>query len=148
MCFNSRTHVGCDTSVPPRPTPGAEVSIHAPTWGATICWTTLSYYWLVSIHAPTWGATTVIDNSRIKCKMFQFTHPRGVRLRLMISAGLTLLFQFTHPRGVRPFRWSIGYLVSIVSIHAPTWGATARRGCPVSHPYGFNSRTHVGCDPD
>ena len=33
------------------------VSIHAPTWGATIGFGDISYGFIVSIHAPTWGAT-------------------------------------------------------------------------------------------
>ena len=54
--FNPRTHVGCD-----KPTdalsPAGTISIHAPTWGATI---DSLWNWLtgsISIHAPTWGAT-------------------------------------------------------------------------------------------
>ena len=55
--------------------------------------------------------------------MFQSTHPRGVRLLMLIPLNLYLQFQSTHPRGVRlgaPFK----YIVCYVSIHAPTWGAT------------------------
>ena len=33
------------------------VSIHAPTWGATFIHWWLSVHLIVSIHAPTWGAT-------------------------------------------------------------------------------------------
>ena len=36
---------------------GTEVSIHAPTWGATIEETWKFKTFDVSIHAPTWGAT-------------------------------------------------------------------------------------------
>ena len=78
-----------------------EVSIHAPTWGATSSNAIFSPYVLfqsthphgvrrlqqqsgngsygVSIHAPTWGATynaTGIDPHNL----FQSTHPHGVRL--------------------------------------------------------------------
>ena len=34
----------------------------------------------------------------------------------------------------------------IVSIHAPTRGATARRSLPCLPVKGFNPRTHTGCD--
>ena len=75
--FNPRTHVGCDRAVP-----GDRgqhlISIHAPTWGATVLTVIWSFsgdfnprthvgcdrVWLrqgragdISIHAPTWGAT-------------------------------------------------------------------------------------------
>ena len=33
------------------------VSIHAPTWGATVYTVWLDVVCIVSIHAPTWGAT-------------------------------------------------------------------------------------------
>ena len=56
-------------------------------------------------------------------KVFQFTHPRGVR---QDPNGLVLkatTFQFTHPRGVR----------------LEIYFGTITRGC-------FNSRTRGGCD--
>ena len=54
-CFNPRTHVGCDTG-----------KIKADTKKT------------VSIHAPTWGAT--VPNCQLFVDpMFQSTHPRGVR---------------------------------------------------------------------
>ena len=121
------------------------VSIHAPTWGATLhcikqCRFPRSFNprthmgcdqpsalrhsaAIVSIHAPTWGAT---------------------QIHAKINGG------------------------EEVSIHAPTWGATARprRSTFASwfqstHPHGvrlcsepctktlsssFNPRTHMGCD--
>ena len=144
MCFNPRTHVGCDLramrqelgskafqsthprgvrryvfaevrtfwsfqSTHPRGVrrilnlqpKRTKVSIHAPTWGATIKVSDIPHRAKVSIHAPTWGATSY-DHVDCGCKEFQSTHPRGVR----------------------PFRWS--------------------RPSP---PYTrFNPRTHVGCD--
>ena len=54
--FNPRTHVGCDSTTPSLP-PGWPVSIHAPTWGATIYIRQDAGMVDVSIHAPTWGAT-------------------------------------------------------------------------------------------
>ena len=55
-CFNPRTHTGCDYRNAIE-NGASEVSIHAPTRGATI-----SFNWnigliMVSIHAPTRGAT-------------------------------------------------------------------------------------------
>ena len=57
---------------------GQGVSIHAPTWGAT------GYMWAiiactqVSIHAPTWGATDEIVHKSADL-MFQSTLPHGER---------------------------------------------------------------------
>ena len=122
----------------------------------------------VSIHAPTWGAT---DNIIITVKTleFQSTHPHGVRRKLLsdielfggfnprthmgcdlISEGRIIfkhsfnprthmgcdfptvicsprksVFQSTHPHGVRRHRGVSPLQIYAVSIHAPTWGATA-----------------------
>ncbi len=120
------------------------VSIHAPTRGATRTGQLEHLGIGVSIHVPTRGATA---KWRRHCGLsrFQFTHPRGVRLRrqsarrararVSIHAPArgatpflpffiaTNLFQFTHPRGVR-----------LCPAHLP-----ATKPC-------FNSRTREGCD--
>ena len=75
--FNPRTHVGCDSKLN-QLSSQLQVSIHAPTWGATCRnqrnWNHYSFnprthvgcdflvvvvvsVVIVSIHAPTWGAT-------------------------------------------------------------------------------------------
>ena len=60
--FNPRTHAGCDDMLLLIREDMIEVSIHAPTQGATQCndpvWNNLK----VSIHAPTQGATRGDDN--------------------------------------------------------------------------------------
>ena len=57
-CFNPRTHTGCDYRNAIE-NGASEVSIHAPTRGATIGITDrVSSEERVSIHAPTRGATT------------------------------------------------------------------------------------------
>ena len=75
--FNSRTHEGCDR-YPDGVSPSCDISIHAPTRGATI--TSISIFLLsrISIHAPTRGATKE-SIRRKRPLLFQFTHPRGVR---------------------------------------------------------------------
>ena len=55
MGFNPRTHMGCDLDAT-NDDPVSFVSIHAPTWGATIY--------------------EIIKNALIE---FQSTHPHGVR---------------------------------------------------------------------
>ena len=98
----------------------------------------------VSIHAPTWGATPT-NHVVLHHHSFQSTHPRGVRLMPMMYPVQTQMFQSTHPRGVRhtiaaafdlcqsfnprthmgcDVSPSEGNVIPIVSIHAPTWGAT------------------------
>ena len=79
-----------------------EVSIHAPTWGATQEEQASEDKRRVSIHAPTWGATQTTHGSRQDKPRFQSTLPRGER-----------------PDDTRQQAGQ-----ATVSIHAPTWGAT------------------------
>ena len=121
------------------------VSIHAPTWGATLSRSNFifsgmfqsthphgvrhtpindgSIFRHVSIHAPTWGATAVAFGYEPGDGRFQSTHPHGVRLVLKIAVGRQEVFQSTHPHGVR----------------RPTSFCPPHRLC-------FNPRTHMGCD--
>ena len=59
-------------------TKDSTVSIHAPTRGATGSGFLFYAIFSVSIHAPTRGATSE-PTKRFREKMFQSTHPRGVR---------------------------------------------------------------------
>ena len=80
-------------------------------------------------------------------RWFQFTHPRGVRRASSLAiCTLRSTFQFTHPRGVRQQLVTEGSPGSVVSIHAPTRGATHRRSRAGHSPGCFNSRTREGCD--
>ena len=79
----------------------------------------------ISIHAPQWGATSR-RRSTCASKSFQSTHPSGVRPRNRLNQAFFDGFQSTHPSGVRhqiedglQDMWNI-------SIHAPQWGATLR----------------------
>ena len=54
------------------------------------------------------------------------------------------MFQSTHPHGVR-LDARLLRLGEVVSIHAPTWGAT-RNNPYLVNGIGFNPRTHMGCD--
>ena len=99
-CFNPRTHVGCDLcpSAGRRPRSSFNPRTHV---------------------GCDFSMTWFIPTSK-----FQSTHPRGVRLRFVITKLLQLLFQSTHPRGVRRFVRTLHIGLWNVSIHAPTWGAT------------------------
>ena len=146
------------------------VSIHAPAWGATSPprWSSLRLSrfqsthprgvrpgktapWMkagrVSIHAPAWGATCCRIASRDLSSLFQSTHPRGVRLDLDAGQVVIGRFQSTHPRGVRHGVIIWGNTLSLVSIHAPAWGATFLSKRRETFPFCFNPRTRVGCDP-
>ena len=129
-----------------------DVSIHAPTWGATECVQARRTKRYVSIHAPTWGATVLKILLTFIC-LFQSTHPHGVRqkyrplhLRRMHSfnprthMGCDLprvyryrqdyqMFQSTHPHGVRQY-------VMLIVPHSSKFQST--------HPHGV--RRLEGCN--
>ena len=79
----------------------SDVSIHAPTQGATGLNNPSHEINAVSIHAPTQGATNKALTIRPR-QVFQSTRPRRARLNICC----------------------IGSPVISVSIHAPTQGAT------------------------
>ena len=99
----------------------------------------------VSIHAPTQGATTEphvlrgcsqfqsTHPRRVRLpicwlaynkEMFQSTHPRRVRLNIRCVPVFLSMFQSTHPRRVRHNKAKQNRIGIAVSIHAPTQGAT------------------------
>ena len=100
-----------------------DISIHAPTRGATL--TDLGYevQFKISIHAPTRGATFK-DCYRLLCWIFQSTLPRGER-------------QYFH---------FCSKMLKKISIHAPTRGATTFPGTFRSTYNYFNPRSHEGSD--
>ncbi|EJU25568.1 hypothetical protein HMPREF1153_1393 [Selenomonas sp. CM52] len=125
------------------------ISIHAPAWGATRVFRRWVRECGISIHAPAWGATDyrkMVQASRT----FQSTRPRGARLR---SWRRSRKYRDFNPRarvgrdraacerqdGRYNFnpRARVGrdppkplkFLLAIISIHAPAWGATHRPRC-------------------
>ena len=101
-CFNPRTHTGCD--------------VH---------FVVAKFIIRVSIHAPTRGATDIHPPS-IFSGVFQSTHPHGVRL--LSSCRATRAIRCFNPRTHTgcDLRQVIELDLWIVSIHAPTRGATSR----------------------
>ena len=102
-----------------------KVSIHAPTWGATIVSDVARNMSKVSIHAPTWGATCTTSTCifLMPCRFNPRAHVGRDQKISQISKFLSV-FQSTRPRGAR-----LANLIETinnykVSIHAPTWGAT------------------------
>ena len=143
-CFNSRAHGGRDKTPLDiwhlgqvsihAPTGGATgrrtttavtagVSIHAPTGGATMGAVKISASFTVSIHAPTGGATGSIS-SRVASASFN-SRAHGGRDRLGKDAGDARGVSIHAPTGGATFGGGRGRLVDGVSIHAPTGGATA-----------------------
>ena len=83
---------------------------------------------MISIHAPAWGATP--RPAPLLPQHIDF-NPRtrmGCDSLAAFSSALTSLFQSTHPHGVRPPAPITPRAVSMISIHAPAWGATRPAG--------------------
>ena len=121
------------------------VSIHAPTWGATKLdeYMLRSYY--VSIHAPTWGATQRTAEMMYRIE-FQSTLPRGERLDLQRFVNHDERVSIHAPTWGATTKAMLHSVELFVSIHAPTWGATWRCWTiPISSTC-FNPRSHVGSD--
>ena len=145
--FNPRTRVGCDIT-------GTDGELRETKFQSThprgvrlrAACMAMSHF-MVSIHAPAWGATRASEARMPSVFKFQSTHPRGVRHTDMYLYGLECRFQSTHPRGVRPVGTLRGHGIgamfqsthprgvrpskrvcpkrhTLVSIHAPAWGAT------------------------
>ena len=143
--FNPRTHVGCDPKYSFGTPRLGDISIHAPTWGATRPRKTVDYSTGISIHAPTWGATHENIEDRHPCQISIHAPTWGATARSITRRANSInfnprthvgcdnltgsalerrsQFQSTHPRGVRLNRSTIKV-----------------------HKQNFNPRTHVGCD--
>ena len=100
ICFNPRTHMGCDsgwvTSI-------SEIFLFQSTHPHGVrreeC-LRQSIRIRVSIHAPTWGATAIFKSVTFPL-WFQSTHPHGVRPNVIQVDTQVNTFQSTHPHGVR-----------------------------------------------
>ena len=167
--FNPRTRVGCDgasrrkrevlcrfQSTHPRGVrrqgycaadPAAQVSIHAPAWGATRIWS----------GKPPAVSSSFNPRTRVGCDIgttqgsltqVGFNPRTRVGCDAMASHSQVWRdwFQSTHPRGVRHVDELVKAGAEVVSIHAPAWGATWKCGSKWGAVFCFNPRTRVGCD--
>ena len=101
-----------------------KISIHAPTRGATSYGCKPDDGYAISIHAPTRGATLPLCLIFISSGDFNPRSHKGSDLcRLRISMPIQI-FQSTLPQGERQASRAVQYLSSVISIHAPTRGAT------------------------
>ena len=168
LCFNPRTHTGCDPScIMTSPSLSVFQSTHP--HGVRHISTEISMSFILCFNPRTHtGCDGIIYPTSIAINRFQSTHPHGVRLNSSYFLPSQTWFQSTHPHGVRLSRISV-YLVSHsfnprthtgcdmpylsfivrmdVSIHAPTRGATLQYLCQLCDQACFNPRTHTGCDP-
>jgi len=79
--------------------------------------------------------------------LFQSTRPRRARPCFVVISFNLLAFQSTRPRRARhAFVGQINGMVIIVSIHAPTQGATISTPPPRADMTRFNPRAHAGRD--
>ena len=145
--FNPRTHVGCDHVRGPQICRTADVSIHAPTWGATPRgrWNIAAETFQsthprgvrpghqqkngpvqqVSIHAPTWGATFSIQC--LPRNLMGFNPRTHVGCDPIIKSWVSSMEVSIHAPTWGATELSVEELLRwAVSIHAPTWGATSQ----------------------
>ena len=88
------------------------------------------HYFRISIHAPTRGATRALRTAELPA-VFQFTPLREGRPAQGKGAGVKWEFQFTPLREGRPAKDANIMRALIISIHAPTRGATGYCAVPV-----------------
>ena len=121
--FNPRTHTGCDQGFRPTLPARADVSIHAPTRGAT-------------------GTAATMTVSMRRFNPRTHTGCDGMRKRM---DSYPPLFQSTHPHGVRLFRIEIIIIINSFNPRTHTGCDEAREHVRRLHER-FNPRTHTGCD--
>ena len=100
----------------------------------------------ISIHAPTWGATLRDGQSLSAFALFQSTHPRGVRpLSAQFRSGGQGISIHAPTWGATTMtcsgRVSEGYFNPRTHVGCDSVCLTALR-----RNFNFNPRTHVGCD--
>src|SRR5690606_9600223 len=100
------------------------VSIHAPAWGATLVVPLPLLKRQVSIHAPAWGATAGAAASASTPTSFNPRARVGRDSNRPTPASIVGRFQSTRPRGARLGQLHQAGMGTVVSIHAPAWGAT------------------------
>ena len=120
----------------------------------------------ISIHAPTRGATNTLAVSD-SLYVFQSTLPREERRLCLFRYANSSRFQSTLPREERPYQDSnpyyyfyfnprshersdyfreYTYFCFMISIHAPTRGATTSASCITIVLLYFNPRSHERSD--
>ena len=104
-----------------------DISIHAPTGGATILKAPTQSAFQISIHAPTGGATA-LDIQRRACTTNFNPRSHGgsdIKCEKVIGQVKISIHAPTGGATVTPIAASLG--ITTISIHAPTGGATVRK---------------------
>ena len=121
--FNPRTHVGCDLlSLSLQVSATKFQSTHPRGVRPGLVGDFDRCFLFQSTHPR--GVRLNSDCIHSEPAIFQSTHPRGVRLVRTLLLFALSRFQSTHPRGVRPLSPDCTISYGVISIHAPTWGAT------------------------
>ena len=99
----------------------------------------------VSIHAPTWGATIIVTHTLMVFR-FQSTHPHGVRLTSCIFTDTPCLC--FNPRTHMGCDYLTHRLVKVITCFNPRthMGCDLFRSIRKRYVRSFNPRTHMGCD--
>ena len=122
-----------------------QISIHAPTKGATAMQMAQGKSEDISIHAPTKGATLMPGIMEVQYR-FQSTLPRRERLGGVIVMMKYIPISIHAPtKGATNRSTRKCYKVDI-SIHAPTKGATCLQDVAWWDNPHFNPRSHEGSD--
>mgnify|MGYP006976759947 CR=1 FL=1 len=144
--FNPRTRAGCDQHADPvagQP----RISFNPRTRAGCDIGTTMKEPGTIFSFNPRTraGCDVQVFLQRAKRKLFQSTHPRGVRRSLFPIRAWRCIFQSTHPRGVR--HGSAGARAHRRSFNPRTRaGCDANSGRKLSMRTSFNPRTRAGCD--
>ena len=121
------------------------ISIHAPTRGATGCYFFVLKFPKISIHAPTRGATLPIIRDILFSAYF---NPRSYKRSDSPSLfALSTIFHF-NPRSYKrsDLYIIINIICCVISIHAPTRGATLSFLLLFWNPLYFNPRSYKRSD--
>ena len=124
-----------------------QISIHAPTRGATITGIVFRETYEISIHAPTRGATRTPRAYKEITEHISIHAPtRGATFAPSHKMESSILFQSTLPQGERLTGHHGGADEVHISIHAPTRGATDMSVPSIRTRTDFNPRSHKGSD--
>ena len=101
----------------------------------------------ISIHAPVWGATNQL---RFLYRLYYHFNPRtrvGCDTSQVSSNTCLVYFNPRTRVGCDKSNKPVA-IFSLISIHAPVWGATFMSRATIYRRRNFNPRTRVGCDFD
>ena len=123
----------------------ADISVHAPTRGATSNSLSFSIFSVFQSTLPREERLLGL-NFKEANSIFQSTLPREKRLLQQYLSHFQLLFQSTLPREERHNTTGWQGTGEIISIHAPTRGATIRITVGLLITQNFNPRSHERSD--